>query len=64
MAEIHGIQMTDEQFMLCMELGSILRDEGYDTSSGTLDPDKVKSERGKAIIKRLEEISKQEKESK
>lgn len=57
MAEINGIKVTDEQFMLGMELGVILHDEGYDVSIGELDPSKVKSERGKAIIKRLEEIA-------
>jgi hypothetical protein len=57
MAEIHGVQMSDEQFMLSLELGSILQQEGYDVSSGNLDPSKVKSERGQWIMKRLEELS-------
>lgn len=57
MAEINGVQMTDERFMLSLELGKILHDEGYDVNSGKLDPSKVKSERGRKIIKRLEEIA-------
>ena len=57
MAEINGVKMTDEQFMLSLELGTILHKEGYDLSSGKLEPEKVKSERGREIIRRLEEIS-------
>lgn len=57
MAEIYGVQMTDEQFMLSMELGHILHQEGYDVNIGELDPSKVTSERGRWIIKRLEELS-------
>lgn len=59
MAEIHGVQMTDEQFMLSMELGMILQKEGYDVESGEIVPEKVKSERGREILRRLEEISRQ-----
>lgn len=57
MAEIHGVKMSDEQFMLSMELGRILQQEGYDGDVGEIDPSKVKNERGRQIIKRLEELS-------
>lgn len=57
MAEINGVEMTDEQFMLSMELGRILQQEGYDGVIGELDPSKVKSKRGRQIMKRLEELS-------
>lgn len=57
MGEINGVKMSDEQFMLSMELGRILQQEGYDGSDGEIDPSKVKSERGKQIMKRLEELS-------
>ena len=57
MAEINGVEMTDEQFMLSMELGRILQQEGYDGDAGEIDPSKVKSERGLEIMKRLKELS-------
>jgi hypothetical protein len=57
MAEINGVKMTDEQFMLSMELGRILQQEGYDGDAGEIDPSKVKSERGRQILKKLEELS-------
>lgn len=57
MAEINGVKMTDEQFMLSMELGRILQQEGYDGDAGEIDPSKVKSERGRQILKMLEELS-------
>ena len=62
MAEINGVKMNDEQFMLSMELGRILQEEGYN-STGEIDASKVKSERGKWIMKRLEELSLQKTES-
>ena len=55
MAEINGVQMDDEQFMLSLELGRILQQEGYNYDK--IDPSKVKSERGREILKRLEELS-------
>ena len=57
MAEINGVKMTDEQFMLSMELGRILQQEGYDGDASEIDPSKVKSERGRQILKKLEELS-------
>ena len=57
MAEINGVKMTDEQFMLSMELGRILQQEGYDGDAGEIDPSKVKSERGRQILKKLEKLS-------
>lgn len=58
MAEIGNVKMTDEQFMLSMELGTILHSEGYDfTSSNELDESKIKSKRAHTIINRLKEIS-------
>lgn len=64
MAEINGVKMSDEQFMLSLELGTILHNEGYDLSSGKLEPDKVKSERGREIIRRLEELANAKKDGK
>jgi hypothetical protein len=64
MAEINGVKMSDEQFMLSLELGTILYKEGYDTSSGKLEPEKVKSQRGRDIMKRLAEIEEENKAKK
>lgn len=57
MAEIHGKAMTDEQFMLVLELGQILKEEGYTGELSELEPSKVKSQRGQDIITRLMQIA-------
>ena len=58
MAEINGVKVTDEQFMLGLELGRILQVEGYD-GSGELDKSKIKNPRALEIIERLEKIHKE-----
>ena len=60
MAEINGVKITDEQFMLGMELGRILQIEGYE-GSGELDKSKIKNPRAIEIIERLEKIHEESK---
>lgn len=60
MAEINGVKITDEQFMLGMELGRILQIEGYE-GSGELDKTKIKNPRAIEIIERLEKIHEESK---
>ena len=62
MAEINGVKVTDEQFMLGLELGRILQVEGYD-GSGELDKSKIKNSRALEIIERLEQIHKENQKS-
>ena len=56
MAEINGTKISDEEFMLRLELGRILQTEGYDGADGELDRSKVENERAKEIIARLDEL--------
>ena len=55
MAEINGVKITDEQFMLGLELGRILQTEGYD-GDVELDKSKIKNKRALEIIERLEAL--------
>lgn len=59
MGEINGVKMSDEQFMLGLELGRILQVEGYD-GTGEIDRSKIKSKRAIEILERLDELSKGE----
>lgn len=56
MAEINGVDVTDEQFMLSMELGRILQTNGYDFD-GEIDRSKITDKRALEILDRLEEIN-------
>ena len=55
MAEINGIKITDEQFMLGLELGRILQLEGYE-GTGEIDKSKITNKRALEIIERLEAL--------
>ena len=50
-------KVSDEQFMLALELGNILRQEGYDMTVENIDRSKVTNVRALEILDRLEELS-------
>lgn len=59
MADIHGVEMSDEQFMLGLELGRILQSIGYD-GEGEIDRSKITDKRALEILDKLEKLNKVE----